>query len=281
VRARTEQAAAWKEERERIRAGVGEPYASEWAQVRALEEKRKTAADKKAIQRQLDSLRNRQLGPKWKKAAEDLERVEALDRAIRQIEAEAEQARDAPWEEIQYTLDGLERMGFLADGALTPKGVMATEINEGHPVALVEYFLTGHWESLSDVDSMMVLAAFLGEGRDEGLPLPPFPQLEPVEHVIKRVNETMGLDPPYRASRAWVEPMRMWWEGQSAAEIAEWAGVFEGNVYRSLGKLINLVNEVMTLATFAERVGEVDKWVRVSERLRRSAWTGESLYLRL
>jgi superfamily II RNA helicase len=261
-------------ERRGVWESIGEPYRTELMDVQALEVRRKTASDKKAIQRQIDSFRNRQVGPKWKKAAEDLERVERLDRERRSMEEELD-ALGAPLEELEYTLQALERMGFIADGALTAKGVMATEINEGHPVVLVEYFLSGAWESLDDLQSMMVLTAFLEPGDHENHG--PLPLLEPLE----RMADALELDPPFRASRMWAEPMRMWWDGYSAAEIAEYAGVFEGNVYRALGKLINVVNEVMTLATMTERVGEVDKWARVSERLRRSAWTGESLYLRL
>jgi len=79
----------------------------------------------------------------------------------------------------------------------------------------------------------------------------------------------------------WMDPMMAWYEGQSASVICQTYGFFEGNFYRSLLKLMNMINEIISMATYCEHVEQVDQLNRVSERLRRSQWTGESLYLRL
>lgn len=273
-----------------------EPYWSGTIQCRELELRiRQTVnAERKALQRQLDTLRNRQLGPQWKKMAEDVQRYEGLQREEEQIRQEQE-ALGTPLTRVEQSVDFLTACGYLERKekgiTLTQKGILATEVNEGHPLLLTEFYVSGHGRNFTDMDWVLFLSIFL-EHREEDQETDVIPPttlqkaLTFIEETAQYLQEEEARWCPERTlgwsfTRIWMDPMRDWYEGASSAAIAEQYGIFEGNFYRSLLKLINLVNEVISMATYCEHVEQVDQLSRISEQLRRSRWMGESLYLRL
>lgn len=275
-----------------------EPYWSETLRCRTLEQRiRQTVnAERKALQRQLDTLRNRQLGPQWKKTAEEVQQFEAFEREADQIR-QAQEAMGTPLTWIEQSMAFLTACGFLEitekGERLTQKGILATEVNEGHPLLLTEFYLSGHARAFTDVDWVVFLSVFL-EHRDEEESQEADPERSlSVEHAMtfleetsQRLQEEEAKWCPDRtlgwsSTWLWMDPMRAWYEGMPSAVIAEQYGIFEGNFYRALLKLINLVNEVISMATYCEHVDQVDRLSRISEKLRRSQWMGESLYLRL
>jgi superfamily II RNA helicase len=139
----------------------------------------------------------------------------------------------------------------------------------------------------------MILSAFLEQREDEGEEIHVMKGSEAMKerlYVLDRMakeyeeserkwcgERTVG----WTCSTIWMEPMRDWLYGSSSAEICQAYGFFEGNFYRSLLKLINLINDVLSMATYCEHLDVVDQMTRVGEQMRRSRWTGESLYLQL
>lgn len=288
----------WKDSEQRLTAITKtEPYWSETMASRTLEKRiRQTVnAERKTLQRQLDTLRNRQLGPQWKKTAEEVQRYEALEQERDRL-LEEKKEFGTPVTMIEQSLGFLRACEFVEQESdrLTLRGILATEVNEGHPLILTEFYLSGKWKSFSDLDWVALLSIFLEEREEreerererENQVSNISDALDALEEMSDYFQEAEEAWCGERAKRwrgtlAWVEPMRAWYEGQSSAEIAQSHDLFEGNFYRSLSKLTNLVNEVITMATYCEHVEQVDQLTRVSERLRRSQWTGESLYLRL
>jgi superfamily II RNA helicase len=276
-----------------------EPYWSETIRCRELEQRiRQTVnAERKALQRQLDTLRNRQLGPQWKKTAEEVQRYEALRREEEQIRQEREEL-GTPLTRVEQSMGFLTACGYLEHTdqgeRLTQKGILATEVNEGHPLLLTEFYTSGLGRNFTDQDWVLFLSIFLEHRKDreenQETNVVPSQALQMaithMEEIAHRFQEEEARWCPDRtlgwsSTWNWMDPMRDWYEGASSATIAEQYGIFEGNFYRSLLKLINLVNEVISMATYCEHVEQVDQLSRVSEKLRRSQWMGESLYLRL
>jgi superfamily II RNA helicase len=270
-----------------------EPYWSETLKCRELEQHLKQAvnAQRKALQRELDTLKNRQLGPQWKKTAEDVQKYMVTQQALEEVHRERSEL-GTPLTRVEQSLAFLRAIGFVEEkeDRLTVKGILATEVNEGHPLLLTEFYLSGKGKGLSELDWVIFLSAFL-ESREESEESPPMSQslhtaLTFLEETAIRWEEQEATMCGQRrlnwtCTMKWMAPMKAWYEGDSSAAICQTYGEFEGNFYRSLLKLTNLVNEVISMATYCEHVEQVDQLSRVSERLRRSQWTGESLYLRL
>lgn len=285
-----------------------EPHWSEVRKGRALERRIRLTvnAQRKELQRQLDTLRNRQLGPQWKKTAELVQEYEALELA-REALREEEERMGTPLTRVEQSLQFLKEVGFVKAGQaeqeqtptpiLTLKGILATEVNEGHPLLLPEFYVSGGWKEFTDRDWVGFLTVFLEKEKDKGqdissteaAALSPvleraLDKLEELSHWMAEKEYALGGEDRtvgWALTERWMAPLWAWYEGQSAAAICQTHGLFEGNFYRSLLKLTNLVNEVISMATYCEHVEQVDQLTRISEHLRRSQWTGESLYLRL
>jgi len=276
-----------------------EPYWSETRKVRDLERRIRQAvnAQRKELQRQLDTLRNRQMGPSWKKVAAHLQEYETLEHALHTLQEE-ERRMGTLVSRVEQSLGFLRVAGFVEEKqtALTRKGVLATEVNEGHPLLMTEFYLSRVWKGFSDREWVILLSVFLeGDKGAEEESQQDEEKLSPsVEHALTFLEETVQRlaeqEETWCGERtvgwslawSWVTPMLTWYDGvESSASICQTHRLFEGNFYRSLLKLTNLVNETISMATYCEHVEQVDQLTRVSERLRRSQWTGESLYLTL
>lgn len=281
-----------------------EPYWSEIRKGRLIERRIRQAvnAQRKELQRQLDTLRNRQLGPQWKKTTELVQEYEGLE-LVRHSLLEEEKHMGTPLTRVEQSLWFLEEAGFVTSDSdmgvpeLTLKGILATEVNEGHPLLLTEFYVSGNWRDFTDRDWVSFLVVFLEKEKEknhgdhfEEEKLTPalevaLDELEETAHLLAEKEQAAGCENRtvgWVLTERWMAPLRAWYDGeQSAAAICQAYDLFEGNFYRSLLKLTNIVNEVISMATYCEHVEQVDQLTRVSERLRRSQWTGESLYLRL
>lgn len=272
-----------------------EPFWSETMKCRELEHQMKQSVNskKKELQRQLDSLKNRQMGPQWKKVAETMQRYDGLEKTMeRWMEEKRVMGK---WENrVDQSIGFLRENGWICEDSweLTLKGVLATEVNEGHPILLTEFYVSEKWKGCMDEEWVMILSIFLEEREEEknGREVKGSDKVKECFQFLDQMGveyeeserewceeRTMG----WACSTQWIEPMRDWWQGSSSAEICQTYGFFEGNFYRSLLKLINLINEVLSMATYCEKVELVDQMTRLGEQMRRSRWTGESLYLQI
>jgi superfamily II RNA helicase len=78
-----------------------------------------------------------------------------------------------------------------------------------------------------------------------------------------------------------IEPMTRWIEGENASAICSDSGIFEGNFIRSVLKTANMLDEVLSMATYCQHTEMVEKIVEVRSRLIRDLVISDSLYLRL
>lgn len=289
-----------QEEVEEKLAGIPkqEPYWSETRKARELERRIRQAvnASRKELQRQLDTLRNRQMGPQWKKVAEHVQAYEALEHSRYALQEE-EERMGTPLAQIEQSLGFLREVGFVEEDRLqlTRKGILATEVNEGHPLLLTEFYLSKKGDLFTDREWVTFLSVFLEkekgrEQAEDGEEKQTAAMEEALSFLEKKSLEWGEKEESWCGERtvgweltwSWVAPMQTWYDGvQTSAMICQTYSLFEGNFYRSLLKVTNLVNELMTMAVYCEHVERVDQFTRISERLRRSQWTGESLYLRL
>lgn len=258
-------------------------------------------AARKEAQRALDHWKNKHMGAVWENAYSAMGQYNKLvtDRTTveRQL-AELRAIRTDPAVLLGTRLEYLMERGFLAGTVeapvLTPKGQMATEVNEGHPLVLVEAYERGVFAGLSGDEIVSVLGCFMAERQAmEGEEMT-FADLTVADPVRRACEGVRGVaDELWAAERAssgadywavgaqWVEVAGRWLAGEPAAHICADFGLYEGNLIRGILKLSNLVEEFVSLATFKGDVGVLAALDGVGARLVRDVAVPDSLYLRL
>jgi superfamily II RNA helicase len=178
---------------------------------------------------------------------------------------------------------------------LTLKGVLATEINEGHPILLTELFLSKAAHGLSGAELATILSVFLEDFIKEGgpslkdldIPKVLFPVLESINRNANRFGDleyakgATKSDDAWNLSIQWTEPVYRWLteEDIHITTLCETYGTFEGNLVRGFLKLTNLLDEWLSLATFCEHADQLEKIASVKGLLVRGLVLPTSLYL--
>ena len=200
------------------------------------------------------------------------------------------------------TIAFLNATGYLKDSAdlgpnsLTLKGILATEINEGHPLLLTELFLSKAAHSLTGAELTALLSVFLEDFIKEGgpslkdldIPRSLIPLLESVNQNANRLGDleykhgAAKTDDAWTLSIQWTEPVYRWLTEPDLhiATLCETYGTFEGNLVRGFLKLTNLLDEWISLATFCEHADQLEKIAEVKGLLVRGLVLPTSLYLR-
>jgi superfamily II RNA helicase len=268
-----------------------------------LEQKIKTTvnAERKQVQRELDSLKNSQMGPKWTKALLDYQTVQTLEKEQQSKEewlTELEQHQTG----IQPVVNFLCHMGYirhtdahtLTNSDLELKGILATEINEGHPILMTELYVDQTFHHLSGDELICVLATFQEKKDTEDQPslsdlrvsykvTGAIQQLQTMAKEIEEMERCTGypVEGYWNTSTVMVEPMWRWMEGEHASVICAEYNIFEGNFIRSVLKIANMLDEWLSMATYCQHTEQVEKITEVKSRLIRDVVVSDSLYLRI
>jgi hypothetical protein len=184
-------------------------------------------AAKKEAQKELGAWQNKRMGPRWNALQKELwpKWLITQDR-IRRYREQLEAAKD-PTEGIWPSLASQGEMGLLHKPvlrtrealALTALGVMATEINEGHPVLMAQLYKSGLLELEAPDVIICCLAGFIAEGKPEQTPVGqldlPKPVIDALTFIQKsaienaRIEAEMGgrlKEGYWTLSTTWIEP---------------------------------------------------------------------------
>ncbi len=269
-------------------------------QARAdAEAKVKTAvnAAKKEAQRQLESMKNKQVGPKWDAQWKAFQTYRDLKKELYAEDIRFEYLKSIHMMKVEPAIELLTKWGFLnKDKKLTELGVLGSEINEGHPILMARAFQDGVWKGMTPEDFVAFLAGFLNEGKTND-------ETNPDElNISDKTREALNFvdDIAYRCREAedktqiclakqgfweihtsWIEPLQRWMEDEDAAVICAEYGLYEGNFMRSVLKVANMVEEWISLATFTKTIDLLTLLEGVKETLVRGIVKPESLYLNL
>jgi len=275
---------------------------------------------RKRLLREQENWVNTHMGPRWKKIMEEYPKlskeIAGLETEIAEFEAEGYEDRFvAPY------VNFLKKGGFLLEsGDLTQKGVCATEINEAHPILLAEAVMSGMVDGLSQEEIVGFLSVFIKEGEKGGEGSPSIASLQISERlrgVLRElgamtdrfwdIEKVCGIPPNiyWDLSTFWVE-IGIAWIGSGAAESASVKGgddsggatgkggrgvaaicsqfeIFEGNLYKYVMSMSNMLEELTSVATLCEKTALLEKLEGIKELLMplNSLPWSESLYLRL
>jgi superfamily II RNA helicase len=236
----------------------------------------------------------------WREASESKKQVESLHDRLK--------AQGSELPDVRRRVALLEEFGYVNSGTLCEKGVLASEINEGHPFLMTEMFLRLNptiqtWDL---VDLLVLLSLFLGEYSEKENPNAKHPNDLEVAKCVKEeifkidddaakfeaAERKLGLPDNmeyWSLNTEWMEPIQEWIEASSGesekevslASIAQKYDLFEGNVLKALMSLASLVEELQSLATLTNSVHMLRLLEPSRELILRDVVIAESLYLRL
>jgi superfamily II RNA helicase len=192
----------------------------------------------------------------------------------------------------------LEDLGFVTgfssgseSAALTHKGILATEVNEGNPILMSELYLSGLLRDATATEIVAALAAFVVDreaeqgGATYTYPLPTLASFfDQCSRKALAAERREGVESPeefWMTSPFWPTVVTAWMEGAHAGVLTCEHGIFEGNFMRGLLKVANLLNEWISMATFCGDLDMLDRLKEAPTQLLRGIAQPESLYLRL
>jgi superfamily II RNA helicase len=249
------------------------------------------------LQREIGDWENKHMGPRW---ANILKVWPQLSVKIKACKEELEEFSDGFEDRLVAPHIGfLKALGFVAeDGdALTEKGRCATEVNEAHPILVTEAYFRGWLDDLDSEDLIGFLGAFASDGSDadESPGLSSLRISSELRNVFSNLQNLTGdcYDEERRRaiitsgywdiSTFWVEPAIAWIKNGSVAQVCTDYAIFEGNLYKFVMSLSNMIDELSAVATLQSDVAMLEKLVAVKNLVMapgKMSW-GESLYLRL
>jgi len=256
-------------------------------------------AKKKAAQRALEAWKQEHSGSKWDLLAKAFP---VYRKNLADILAQKQyiQVLESHKESVEPIIAFLTSRGFLTAGpltkdSLTERGILATEINEGHPILMTELYLSGHCTDLEPEEIIAVLACFMEEDKKDTQPsLEKLSVPKKVKEILygfgttaqdfMRAEQPFEIQSPdsyWNLSTTWIEPMYRWCLGEEASVLCAEYDLFEGNLLRAINKCVSLVEEWTALATYKKDVSMLDKLHGIEQSLKRTIATSDSLYLRL
>jgi superfamily II RNA helicase len=252
-------------------------------------------AKRRQAQQKLDAWLDEHEGPNWKIYETQLKKKGGLETELKQVEDQIKGFAGNTGN-VDRWISILKEAAYLdADCKLTPKGILATEFNEGHSLLCTEFFGRTLHKDLTGEELVATLACFMEEkDKDDGPTLQDLAVPKTVKDALTSIGgiteECMGLEDAeglhsptgyWSLSLTWVEPIWRWIQGDSAAAICNVYGLFEGNFVRAVLRVANMVDEWTSVATLAQDLETLEKLQDVKQKLIREILVPDSLYLHL
>jgi superfamily II RNA helicase len=183
---------------------------------------------------------------------------------------------------------------LLTQEDLTLKGLLATEINEGNPILMTELFMSKKAHDLSGPELATLLSFFLEDfDKNEsyvldtlGIPAKVKEAALSLNDESYRLGELEGKCGATKSETAWFlslqwsELVYRWiTEETHIAILCSEYNTFEGNVVRGILKLVNLLDEWLSMATYCNEASQIEKITALKPLLMRDIVMPNSLYL--
>ena len=257
-------------------------------------------AARKTAQRNMEVWKNTHMGPRWYKITQELwPKYRDSLRKIHLMENDYSQICDTT-RSIRPNFRALVEFGFLTEApageeqTLTPAGIMATEVNEGHTILMPLAYTNPAIQKMlkTPEDTITFLAVFLGEHSAESAlgesvstaVRASLRILSDIAITCKETERRVGATAPHDywdLNTEYVEIIGRLVNGAPLNVIIRDYDLFEGNLMRVLSKMLNVLREWKVLATLSSDVGILETLSGAEDLLSVNALTSESLYLRL
>jgi len=212
--------------------------------------------DRKDWQRKLDTWKNTHFGPRWENGWKHFKQCKVAQGKITYNNALIEKLREVEMPFIR----NLCVMKFIEDGGkLTDIGVMASEINEGHPLLMSVGYSVKLCEGLGAPEICALLSCFVDPDPHDYSPEVPrevglqYQRLLAIRDHLRSQEVAKSPDEYWEVSPFWMGPIYMWAKGEKPLNLlcAEYE-LYEGNFVKAILKVQSILQEWTTLATYKQ-----------------------------
>lgn len=255
------------------------------------------AKQRKETERRLAQWHAEHDSPAMSRCWTSYKRKHELLKDISGLKQSIETAKNAAFDTVKPRIKFLERIEYLKDipedyiqltaSNMTLRGILATEINEAHPILLTELYLSKKCAELSSEQLCTLLTVFLEEPRTD-YTVDSISELKTQYDWIKQTGQHLqrqeaGLSQEefWKITAYWMEPIQSWINGESMAAICTQYEMHEGNFIRALHKLSNIMDEWEGVATYCQDTEMIEKITGMRGRIIRDIAVSDSLYLTL
>jgi superfamily II RNA helicase len=234
-------------------------------------------------------------GPKWKHLCILFATWKKNDTEVGILEEQIRLLKGSSFR-IQKKIDLLEDAGFIREKKPTLRGILATEVNEGHGLLLSGAVIMDDAKHLDCEELVCFLAGFLGEGEKatEGSSLESLKLSKRVLDLLYfaddyaddliKLEAKHDCESPqsyWMLQSSWIDIARRWYTGEDASAICAEYGIYEGNFIRAMLKLGNLIEEWMNMLTYLQYTEELERYKDLKDCILRGIVKPQSLYLTL
>ena len=253
-------------------------------------------AKKREAQRALERWNDVHIGQRWFGAEANYKKKNILIGELNSAKEDFANSERAHLDSIDKKLEYLVSIDFLDQDkkTLTPRGVVATEFNEGQPILCTELAFRNTLGNLDTDEFVTCLACFVTDSdKDEQPSLASLNLNDTVKDALGKIG-ALALELGQKEyaltkkdtrfwdlSTTWLEPVYAWLSGSEISKICVDYGIFEGNFVRAIMRLANLVDEWTAAASFIEDVDLLEKLRDVRGRLVKDVIIPDSLYLHI
>lgn len=241
--------------------------------------------EKKKNQADLSRWNNTHMGPRWVEAWKQYKLRTNMLRKLEELQKELEYYQDTK-SEIEDRKAFLRETGYLSDNTLTHKGILASEIHEGHPLLLSHMF----HEKMIHLDSadmiVYVLSIFLEKPHEDEYPETQLSHVSFVKAKVDQYSSILSNIEPIKSLPSywdttvyWADPVCEWMNGNDF--VCEQYGIEQGNFVKAMLKLSNIIEEWNTMAIISQDVEMIEKMKDMKQKIVRSFVIPDSLYLRI
>jgi superfamily II RNA helicase len=265
-----------------------------------LEAAARLSRSKDAI-RAVDHWKNRHVGPKWV-AAERLYKVykeydEDIASARKHIAA-MEKIMEGS-ELVDTSIQFLREMDYIG----TDRAIIATELNEAHPILTTELYMSGLMNTLTQDELCILLSAFIEPEKNSWGFRVPHEVADAVQVALRKLGmiarEASELESGLRGARSdpaywqlsakWPVLMERYFGllengsdvTSAVTAVCTDAGMYEGNFIRGILKIANMLEELQGVATYMKNIEMLRTLEGATARLVTGLIVPDSLYLRL
>jgi superfamily II RNA helicase len=169
----------------------------------------------------------------------------------------------------------LEKGNFIENNKLTQKGMIARKIKEIDSLVTTNILLSDFVENIfanKKVHKIVALFTLLCDGKDNDY----------IEISEEHYDILIFLRNQYiLINRELMEPVLDWYEGKNSREISSLHGIHEGDLIKTVNKLVHILEDVSQIFLMINKIEYIDIITQIKTKLNRDLVIIESLYLKI
>jgi len=169
----------------------------------------------------------------------------------------------------------LEKANFIENNTLTQKGLIARKIKEIDSLVTTNILVSDFVEGLffqKKIKKIIALFTLLCDGKDDD-----YIEISEEHYDILTFLRKQEI----LINRELMEPVLDWYEGKHSREISSMYGIHEGDLIKTLNKLIHILEDISQIFLMINKVEYIDIITHIKSKLNRDIVIIESLYLKI